>query len=132
MKYLDNCSNDIQDMIKGTYWNGFKCRKPSLAKEIELLVGRNLSMTSDTEAFEIVTTLQRWAETNRCAIGQLKENYLKGLNDISDEVTLKNKIALMKEKQAEEAVLYNISKENTISALMIQWIQEKYASQGYT
>ena len=111
---------------KGTYWRGFKSRKPDLAQEIESLIDYDLSTTSDIEAFEIVTTLQRWAENVKCSVGELKEMFMSELNDISDEETYRQTIESIKEKQTEESTLLNISKENTISGFKIRWIQEMF------
>ena len=117
---------------KGTYRKGFKSRKPDLAQEIESLVDCDLCTVSDIEAFEIVTTLQRWAESVKCSVGKLKEKFILELNDISDEKTYRQTIESIKEKQAEESTLFNISKENTISGFKIRWIQEEFLKRELT
>jgi len=117
--------NSVLQDKKGTYWKGFKSRKPDLAIEIETLLNRDLSTASDIEAFEIVTTLQRWAEQAKCSVGKLKERFMLELNDISDEEAYRQTIESIKEKQAEESALLNTSKENTICSFKIRWIQEE-------
>ena len=116
----------------GTYWKGFKSRKPELAQEIESLVDCDLCKVSDIEAFEIVTTFQRWAESVKCSIGKLKDKFILELNDISDEKTYRQTIESLKEKQAEESTILNISKENTISGFKIRWIQEEFLKRELT
>ena len=117
---------------KGTYWKGFKSRKPDLAQEIESLIDCDLNTASDIEAFEIVTTLQRWAENVKCSIGMLKEKFMMELNEISDEETCRQTIESLKENQTEESTLLNISNENTISGFKIRWILEEFLKRELT
>lgn len=52
----------------GRYWEGFKMRKPTDASGIEEICGRDLSQVLDKDAFEIVTSIQRWSANSKIPI----------------------------------------------------------------
>lgn len=107
---------------KGFYWDSYKTRKPKQAQEIEDLLGRDLSKATDVEAFEIVTTIERWSKNVGKPISELKENCLKELKPIIDEFGVDSLIERFKQERVKEAKTFNISQDNTICAFMLKWL----------
>ena len=87
--YLHSSANKKETPSKGnslstiaapkakTYWETFKESNPSKAKEIETLLGFELSTLSDRDAREKKETLERLSESMKCSISQIRETYLK-------------------------------------------------------
>lgn len=109
---------------KGFYWDGYKSRKPKQAQEIEDLIERDLSKATDIEAFEIVTTIERWSKNAGKPISELKENCLKELRPVIDEIGVDPIIERFKQERVKEAKTFNISQDSTICAFMLKWLIE--------
>ena len=119
-----------QSNKKGFYWQDFKNRKPDQAADIEALTGKDLSKATDIDAFQIVTTVQRWSQNAGCPINKLKDNFLKEFEAISEGMEYEKIVEIMKNKRSEEAAHFNISQDNTVSAFMLQWLQEKHQKES--
>ena len=117
---------NIAESNSANYWNGFTTRKPQEAKEIEYLLSKDMSKVSDIEAFEITTTLLRWAANfNNCRIKDLKKNIIEGTYEcLEKESDIDVAIELAYTKIDEEAKAYNISKEHTATYFMHKWLIE--------
>ncbi|MBR5631503.1 MAG: hypothetical protein IKW82_07655 [Bacteroidales bacterium] len=123
---MEHAKNVVaQSNEKGFYWQDFKRRKPEQASAIETLIGRDMSKATDIDAFQIVTTILRWSENAGCPIGELKKRFLKDMGPILEGMEYQQIVEQMKKSRSEEAAHFNVSLDNTISAFMLQWIQEE-------
>lgn len=106
----------------GRYWEGFKMRKPTDASGIEEICGRDLSQVLDKDAFEIVTSIQRWSANSKIPIPQLKLNFLSQMEQLIEETggSWNDLINTFKSEKAKEAASFNISPDNTISNFMLE------------
>lgn len=111
-----------QSENKGFYWDGYKARKPRQAQEIEDLLERDLSKATDVEAFEIVTTIERWSKNAGKPISALKEVCLKEIKPVIDEFGIDPIIERFKHERLKEANTFNISQDNTVCAFMLKWL----------
>ncbi len=121
--------HSIRDSSTGHYWEGFKRRKPTEAREIELLTGRDLSKMSGKMAFEIVTTLLRWSENAKVPISGLKQWFIVNSKKQAGEVPLDEIIKLLKYEKIKEAQQFHISPDNTACNFMIEFLLEEQAEQ---
>jgi len=106
----------------GKYWEGFKMRKPNDAAAIEEICGRDLSLALDKDAFEVVTSIQRWSANSKIPIPQLKSNFLSQMEEIISETggTWDVIIEKCRSEKQKEAATFNISPDNTLSNFMLE------------
>lgn len=109
---------------KGFYWKGYRNRKPQQAKDIEALLNLDLSMLGDVDAFEIVTSVERWSKNAGVPISQLKVYFMNEVKPIINEIGLEVIIERMKKEIDKEAKSFCISCNHTISAFMHKWLIE--------
>lgn len=97
-------------------------RKPTDASGIEEICGRDLSQVLDKDAFEIVTSIQRWSANSKIPIPQLKLNFLSQMEQLIEETggSWNDLINTFKSEKAKEAASFNISPDNTISNFMLE------------
>ena len=107
------------------FWTNFKRRKPQIANEIEKLSGRNMAKLSDKDAREIVSSIERWSSNAGKPISQLKDGFFNELNPVIDELGLDAMIERMKQEREKEAKTFNISLDNTISAILLELLIER-------
>lgn len=114
-----------QSSSKGFYWENFKIRKPQQAKEIEQLSNRDMSRLDDNAAFQLVTTLIRWSENANIPIGQLKEYFLKEVDNLYQSGGSYDLfISKLKEEKITEAQKFGVSPDYTVCNFMIEFIEE--------
>lgn len=119
---LMDAVHKIGNTSTGRYWEGFKMRKPTDARGIEEICGRDLSQILDKDAFEIVTSIQRWSANSRIPIPQLKLNFLSQMEQFIEETggSWNDIINTCRSEKAKEAASFNISPDNTISNFMLE------------
>lgn len=129
------CSHgDIMDTVNrlasvsknpGFYWRNFKNRKPQVAKEIEDLIGKDMSKLSDVDAFQIVTMLQRVSNNAKLPISGLKQSVYEQLfSHCSSESEIDEIISRLKPEKNKEGSTFNIKPDNTYSNILLEWAVE--------
>lgn len=128
-----NKPNKIQQNIwkcfannKESYWQWYRNTNPEKAESIEMITGKDMSLLGDKDAYELVSSMERWANNIGCNIKDLKVEFLKNYfvvfdNDETEEI-IKH---LKSNKLTEEANHFQISTQNTCAYYMIKWLQEE-------
>jgi hypothetical protein len=110
-----------------SYWAEFKANSPDVAMDIEALLGRDMYSLSDTDARQIVTTLQRASINLGLPIKKLRDY----VNDVlfshcSCSEDLDPIIAKIESNEIDiEAATFQIKRENTFCYLILQWAVER-------
>ena len=115
-----NAANIVDSSNFTNYWTHLKNQMPQKAFAIESLTGRDLSKLSDKDAFEIAQSIERWSNIAGKPISQLKESFLSELKPVIDELGLEAMIERTKQERDKEAKTFNISRDNTICAIMLE------------
>lgn len=130
-----SCSRkDIMDAVNrlasesknpGSYWRNFKNRKPQVAKEIEDVIGKDMSKLSDIDAFQIVTMLQRVSNNAKLPISGLKRSvYDQLFSHCSSESEIDEIISRLRSEKNKEGSTFNIKPDNTYSNILLEWAVE--------
>jgi hypothetical protein len=107
------------------YWEDFKTRKPTVAKEIEQISGRNMSRLDSSSAHQVVNSLTRWSQNANVPIRELKVYFLGEVtNLLAKGVNYEILISKLKNEKINEARKFGISPDFTISNFMIEFIDE--------
>lgn len=107
------------------YWEDFRTRKPTEAKEIEEITRRDMSCLDSKSTRQIVTSLIRWSQISNVSIGELKANYLEEVKkSLSQGNNFETLISRLKDEKIKEARQYGISQDFTICNFMIEIIDE--------
>ena len=112
-----------------TYWENFKERNITKAREIENLLNLDFSSLSDRDAREKVETLERLSKSMKCSISQIKENYLKEIEKYPARL-IPQMIESTSRGMTKEIEAFNIKQDNTATALMIKWLKERHKELG--
>lgn len=116
-------SNNI--FVQTTYWGSYRMQHPSKAKDIENVLGIDLSTLSDQDCQEKIQMVERFSKSLNCSIAELKSAFLKEIDKYPSRI-LPAMIISTQNYIRSEAALFHISGENTSSFLMTQWLQELY------
>lgn len=109
----------------GFYWRNFKDRQPQIAKEIEEVIGKNMSTLSDVDAFQIVTMLQRVSTNAMLPISGLKRSaYDQLFSYCSSESEIDEIISRLKSEKIKEGSTFHIKPENTYANILLEWAVE--------
>lgn len=114
-------------IIQKSYWESYKEKHIDKANEIERLLEIDMSSLSDRNVKEKVEMLERFSKSMNCTISQLKGAYLKEINQYPDSL-IPQMIVSTKHEMTNEMSLFHVSENNTCSALMIKWLQERLQS----
>lgn len=112
-----------------SFWERYKGDNPTKASEIENLLKMDFSKLSDKDAKEKIASVDRFAKGLKCEISQIKATYLEEVEKYPARL-LPEMIESTKREQANEASAYHISQENTMSAMMTTWLNERYEQLG--
>jgi hypothetical protein len=107
-----------------TYWETFKDNNPGRAKEIENLLGIDMSKLSNRDAREKIQMLERFSKSLGCSIPHTKATYLKEMEQYPTRL-IPQMIESTKKEMANEVDMFHILEGNTCSALMIEWLKER-------
>lgn len=123
-----NCSTDGNLSLDNNqgYWEGFKRRNPLQAKQVEMLIGRDMSRLDNRTAYQIVASLIRWSENANVPIGELKTNFLKETNSLLVQPGMSYDLFISKLKNEKliEARRFGISPDFTVCNFMLEFIEE--------
>lgn len=109
----------------GFYWRNFKTRKPQVAKEIEEIIGKDMSKLSDDDVFQLVTMLQRVSNNANLPISGLKQSVYEQLfSHCSTESDIDEIISRLKSEKYKEASTFHIKPDNTYSNILLEWAVE--------
>ncbi|MDY6301496.1 MAG: hypothetical protein SPL96_06345 [Bacteroidales bacterium] len=112
-----------------SFWEMYKGDNPSKASEIENLLKIDFSKLSDKDAKEKIASVNRFAKGLKCEISQIKVTYLAEVEKYPARL-LPEMIASTLREQENEASTYHISKSNTMTALMTEWLRERHEQLG--
>lgn len=128
-------SNDINGLSDTSYWERYALKFPDKAAAILEVTGVNMSSLTDVDAKEIVGSIERWSENSKCSIRSLKQNFIGPLIDIMKEeegLTWDYVLEDLKSKRMkEEAGVYKIKQDHTISKFMIDAVVEHQQKQQH-
>lgn len=114
-----------EDPIKQkTYWESLKEISPSKANEIEGLLNIDMSKLADRDVKEKVQMLERFSKSMGCSISQIKSTYLKEMEKFPARL-IPQMIETTKKEMTNEINTFHVSRNNTCSALMIEWLNER-------
>lgn len=108
-----------------SYGERYKRDFPTKTTEIEKLLNINIESLSEKDIKEKVSTLERFCKRQNCKFSEIKNIYISNVSQQPIEL-VPQMIETAKRGKIEEANKYNISQENTFSALMVLWLQEYY------
>jgi hypothetical protein len=109
-------------VIVKSYWDAYKEKQASKAKVIENLWGLDFSKLSDKDVREKISSTERLSNNLKCPIDQIKHVYISNFNQAP---WFKYAIASATQEKEHEAIKYDISPENTRSALELIWLEER-------
>lgn len=108
-----------------SYGERYKRDFPTKTAEIEKLLNINIESLSEKDIKEKVSTLERFCKRQNCKFSEIKNICINNVSQQPIEL-VPQMIETAKRGKIEEANKYNISQENTFSALMVLWLQEYY------
>ena len=115
----------LESKNPGFYWSDFKNRKPQVAKEIEEVIGKDMSKLSDVDAFQIVTMFQRVSNNANLPISGLKRSvYDQLFSHCSSESKVDEIISRLRSEKIKEGSTFNIKPDNTYSNILLEWAVE--------
>lgn len=107
------------------FWQRYKRLNPTKASAIETIIERKMSLLSEKDAREIVSSMERWAMNIGCQIQDIKTKFLQSYQSTFDNADTKEILEHLKNvKLKEEANRFNISEQNTCTHFMIKWLTE--------
>ena len=107
------------------FWQRYKRLNPTKASAIEAIIERKMSLLSEKDAQEIVSSMERWAMNIGCQIQDIKTEFLQSYQSTFDNADTKEILEHLKNvKLKEEANRFNISEQNTCTFFMIKWLTE--------
>lgn len=106
-----------------SFWEKYRYEKPQFASEI-ISLGLDFSSISDNDAKERCFALETTAKDSNCSICELKEKVMKELIKIDDQHFILL-LDFFEQRKPTEAVKYHIAPQNTIWAIVQEWILEK-------
>lgn len=107
------------------FWQKYKRLNPTKASAIEAIIERKMSLLSEKDAREIVSSMERWAMNIGCQIQDIKTEFLQSYQSTFDHADTKEILEHLKNvKLKEEANRFNISEQNTCTFFMIKWLTE--------
>lgn len=107
-----------------TYWERYKEGNLMKAKDIELLLKIDMSKLSDKDAKEKIASVERMAESQNCEISQIKVKYIEEIEKYPAEL-IPQLIEMTRNQQQEEIQKFQIDKANSMTGLMIKWLEER-------
>ena len=121
-------SNDVNGLSDTSFWDRYTLKFPDKAAAILEVTGINMSSLTDNDVKEIVGSIERWSKNSKCSIRSLKQNFLGPIIDMmkeEEELTWDYVLNDLKFKRMkEEASVYNIKQDHTISRFMIDAVVE--------
>lgn len=117
-KKLDDPSSKIL-----SYWEKYCKENPEKAKDIECLLKVSMSCLSDNDVKEKIYSIDRLSKGVNCPISNMKNLYKAELSNYPIDLIPDMLEDLQKDIQ-NEALLFNINVNNTISFIFKKWLQE--------
>lgn len=108
-----------------SFWQRYKRQNPTKASAIEAITERKMSLQSEEDVQELISSMERWANNIGCQIQDIKTKFLQSYQSTFDNADTKEVLEHLKNiKLKEEANRFNISTQNTCTFFMIKWITE--------
>ncbi len=114
-----------------SFWQRYKRLNPTKASAIEAITEKNMSLLSEKDVQELVSSIERWATNIGCDIQDIKTEFLQSFKStFGDDDTKEILERLKNNKLKEEADRFNISTENTCTHFMIKWLTESLQNES--
>lgn len=112
-----------------TYWENLKDNNPTKSKEIEELLNIDFSTLTDRDAQEKTETLERLSKSMNCPISQIRVNFLREIEKYPISL-IPQIIETTNRGMDKEVETFHIKQENTATALMVKWLEERREESG--
>ena len=126
--------NETQEIVMDkpmTYWEKYQNQNASVAKAISSQVNLDFAGMTDNDVKETIASVERIASNLNCDVSEIKKQYLKEITKYPIEM-LPDMIASTAREMENEAKMHGISKNNTMTSIMVRWLQERYDEFGKT
>lgn len=133
-KSMSPSKNETQEIITDkpmTYWKKYQSKNSSIAKSISSQVNMDFDAMTDSDVKETIASVERMASKLNCDVSVIKKQYLKEITKYPVEM-LPEIIASTSREMENEAKMYGISKNNTMTSIMVRWLQEQHNELGKT
>ena len=122
---INRSSPQESSIVKESPWQEYERLNPTKAKAIEEITERKMSLQSERDVQEIISSMERWARNIGCQIQEIKTKFLQTYQSTFDNADTKEILEHLKNtKLKEEANRFNISTQNTCTHFMIKWLTE--------
>ena len=107
-----------------SYGKRYKIDNPEKASQLSSIYGIDISLLTEKDIRERISTVDRLCHQYQCTIPQLKGRCLKDMEQFP--LSFFDQLIEMTEKEKEkEAANFNIARENTACALLVEWMKER-------
>lgn len=122
---INRSSPQESSIVQESPWQEYERLNPTKAKAIEEITERKMSLQSERDVQEIISSMERWARNIGCQIQEIKTKFLQTYQSTFDNADTKEILEHLKNtKLKEEANRFNISTQNTCTHFMIKWLTE--------
>jgi len=122
---INRSSPQESSIVQESPWQKYERLNPTKAKAIEEITERKMSLQSERDVQEIISSMERWARNIGCQIQEIKTKFLQTYQSTFDNADTKEILEHLKNtKLKEEANRFNISTQNTCTHFMIKWLTE--------
>lgn len=123
---ITNRSSSINyAFVQESPWQEYVRLNPTKAKAIEEITERKMSLQSERDVQEIISSMERWATNIGCQIQEIKTKFLQTYQSTFDNADTKEILEHLKNTiLKEEADRFHISTQNTCTHFMIKWLTE--------
>ena len=122
---INRSSPQESSIVQESPWQEYERLNPTKAKAIEEITERKMSLQSERDVQEIISSMERWAINIGCQIQEIKTKFLQTYQSTFDNADTKEILEHLKNtKLKEEANRFNISTQNTCTHFMIKWLTE--------
>lgn len=109
-----------------SYWEKYQRNYPSKAKSITSQINLEFDTMTDNDVREIISSIERMAASFKCDISEIKEQYLKEISKYPEELLPEMIASTSRIANNEEADMFGISPNNTMSSIMVGWLKERH------
>lgn len=93
-------------------------------KMVEKLIGADFSTWEQRDIIETVESFKRWANNQGGNILDVKEHFFKSFKETFAHYDIGELLPLLKTKEKEEALNFNIRERNTCTHYMVKWLND--------
>lgn len=108
-------------------WEQFKITDQDMANTITSLTNEDLTRLFSKDLNEKISTFKRMGKVFNCSLTDLKNTCIKSFTDQFNPEELPLVIDKLSKKANEEASIYAITKDNTMSHYLQVWLKESIA-----